>query len=124
MRPDQFIKTAHPIIYPSFRRNMVDSFIDRGIDWILIDYIPWNQNQLVLWELEAIKNGSIKYGKRRAHEWRHNKKIYYRDVFNHIWQKENGKMNWIGIYDHINNIIDVTANEPKQVDKHSCHHKK
>ena len=113
MRPEQTMSTAHPIVYPSFRRSMVDSFIDRGVDWIRAGYIPWHQNPLVLYELEASRKGKIKYGKRKAHEWRWNGAIYHRDIFNHIWQKEHGKMNWVGIYDPLTNTIDNNTTEPK-----------
>lgn len=113
MRPHQTIMTAHPMIYPSHRRSMVDSFLDRGADWIRAGHIPWHQNPLVLWELEAVKKGRIKYGKRKAHEWRWKGVIYHRDIFNHVWRKENGKMNWVGIYDPITDTIDYTYTEPK-----------
>jgi len=113
MRLEQVVKTAHPCIYPKSRRSFVDSMLERGKDWLHIDHIPWDENPLVLYELEAIKNGVIRYGKRRAHEWRWHGKIYHRDVFNHVWQKEDGRMNWIGIYDPAYDIIDFTALEPK-----------
>jgi hypothetical protein len=113
MRPEQSIKTAHPCIYPSMRRSFVDSFLDKGIEWLRIDYIPWHLNPCVIWEQEAIQYGKIKYGKRRAYEWRWRGHIYHRDVYNHIWQKVGSKMNWVGIYDPESDTIDNTAIEPK-----------
>lgn len=113
MRPEQTSKIAHPCIFPVARRSFVDSFLDRGASWMRIDHIPWEQNPLVLYEQEMINNGKIKYGKRRAHEWRYRGKIYHRDVFNHVWQKEDGKMKWIGLYDPHTDTFDFTALEPK-----------
>jgi hypothetical protein len=113
MRPEQTLNTAHPCIYPGVRRPFVDSFLDRGAHWMRIDHIPWHQNPLVLYEQEMIKSGKISYGKRRAHEWRYKGKIYHRDVFNHVWQKEDGKMKWIGTYDPQNDVFDFSASEPK-----------
>lgn len=113
MRPEQMSKTAHPCIYPGIRRSFVDAFLDRGVDWIKIDHIPWHQNPLVIWEGEAAKNGKIKYGKRKAHEWRYKGHIYHRDIFNHIWQKKEGKMIWIGNYIPELDIIDHTTSEPR-----------
>jgi hypothetical protein len=107
------IMTAHPMIYPSMRRPIIDAFLDRGAKWMRIDHIPWNENPLVLWELEAIKSGKIKYGKRKAHEWRHKGKIYHRDVFNHVWQKEGGTMKWIGIYCPLSDSFNLKAKEVK-----------
>ena len=104
---------ARSMIHPNIRRTMVDSFLDRGIDWILIGYIPWEQNPLVLYELEALEKGKIIYGKRKAHEWRWKGKIYHRDVFNHVWKKEDGKMKWIGIYDPNTDSLDFTYSEPQ-----------
>jgi hypothetical protein len=113
MRIEQASKTAHPCINPGLYRSFTDSFLDRGAQWMRIDHIPWNQNPLVNYEQEQIKSGKISYGKRRAHEWRYKGKIYHRDVFNHVWQKENGKMQWIGMYDPHTDAIDFTAIEPK-----------
>lgn len=98
---------------PLIRRKYADAFLERGIEWMKIDHIPWNENPIVLYELEQIKRGKIKYGKRMAHEWRYNGKIYHRDVFNHVWQKNEGKMAWIGIYDPLSDSFDHTAFEPK-----------
>ena len=113
MRLEQVHKTAHPCVYPRSARSFVDSFLDRGAQWMRADYIPWEQNPLVLYEQEMIKNGRAKYGKRRAHEWRYKGKIYHRDVFNHVWQKADGKMKWIGTYDPHTDTFDFTALEPK-----------
>jgi|688.fasta_scaffold140089_4 hypothetical protein len=113
MRIEQTSKTAHPSVYPGLRRPFVDSFLDRGACWMRVDHIPWHQNPLVLYEQEMLKSGNISYGKRRAYEWRHKGKIYHRDVFNHIWQKEGGKMKWIGLYDPHKDTFDFTTLEPK-----------
>jgi hypothetical protein len=96
MRPEQQRNMAHNIIHPSMRRH-----------------IPWDENPLVIWELEAINKGKKKSSKSRAHEWRHNGKIYHRDVLNNVWQKSEGKMVWIGIYIPHTNLIDFKAIEPK-----------
>jgi hypothetical protein len=113
MRPEQLKHMAHNIIHPSMRRSFVDSLLDRGVQWMRIDHIPWDENPLVIWELDAIKRGKKKCSKSRAHEWRYNGKIYHRDVLNNVWQKSEGKMVWIGIYIPHTNLIDLTANEPK-----------
>ena len=113
MRPEQHIPTAHRIIYPSFRRSFVESMLDRGAQWMRIDHIPWDENPLVLWELETFKKGNIKRSKPRPHEWRHKGKIYHRDVLNNVWQKRDGKMTWIGTYDPHTDTFDFTATEPK-----------
>lgn len=111
-RLEQTTKIAHNIIYPSMRRSFVDSMLDRGAHWIRIDHIPWDENPLVHWELEAIKKGKNKASRHRAHEWRYKGKIYHRDVLNNVWQKSEGKMMWIGIYNPHTDIFDV-AIEPK-----------
>jgi hypothetical protein len=113
MRIEQATISPQPFVYPRLRRPFVDSFLDRGAEWIRIDHIPWNQNPLVLYEQEMVKAGKVTYGKRLAHEWRYKGKIYHRDVFNHVWQKVEGKMQWIGLYDPISDTFDFTASEPK-----------
>ncbi len=113
MRLEQATKTAHPCIYPGIRRAFVDSMLDRGAHWLRIDHIPWHQNPLVIWELESLKKNGVSYAKKQAHEWRYRGKIYHRDVFNNVWQKTDGKMNWVGIYDPVNDTINLTASEPK-----------
>lgn len=113
MRPEQIKHMAHNIIHPSMRRQFVDSLLDRGVQWMRIDHIPWDENPLVIWELEAINKGKKKNSKSRAHEWRHDGKIYHRDVLNNIWQKSEGKMVWIGIYIPSTGIINTKAIEPK-----------
>lgn len=112
-RLEQHSKIAHTIIYPSMRRSLVDSLLDKGAHWMRIDHIPWDENPLVLWELEAIKKGTIRRSKPRPHEWRYKGKIYYRDVLNNVWQKTEGKMTWIGIYDPYSDTFNFTATEPK-----------
>lgn len=113
MLDKRLIMTAHPMIYPSMRRPMIDAFLDRGAHWMRIDHIPWNENPQVLWDLDAIKNGKIKYGKRRVYEWRNKGKIYHRDAFNNVWQKEDGKIKWIGIYCPVSDSFNIKASEPK-----------
>lgn len=113
MRLSQHTPTAHNIIYPSIQRTFVDSFLDRGIKWIQIDHIPWDENPLVIWELDAIQTSKKKCSKSKTHEWLYNGKIYHRDVLNNIWQKIEGHITWIGIYNPQTNIIDFTATEPK-----------
>jgi hypothetical protein len=113
MRLHQESPIAHRIIYPSMRRTFVDSMLDRGAYWMRIDHIPWDENPLVHWELEAIKKGSFRRSKPRPHEWRYKGKIYHRDVLNNVWQKTEGKMTWIGIYDPYTDSFDFTATEPK-----------
>jgi hypothetical protein len=104
---------AHPMIYPSMRRTMVDSLLDRGAIWMKNDHIPWEENPLVLFEKEIISCATIKRYKVRPHEWRHKGKIYHRDVLNNVWQKREGKMIWIGIYEPDNDSFNTTAAEPK-----------
>lgn len=113
MRPEQIKLMAHNIIHPSMRRSFVDSLLDRGVQWMRIDHIPWEENPLVLWELDAIKKGKKKCSKSIAHEWRYKSKIYHRDVLNNVWQKTEGKMIWIGVYIPTTDIIDIKAIEPK-----------
>lgn len=113
MRLEQITKTAHPCVYPGMKREFVDAFLDRGTNWLRIDHIPWHENPLVIWELETIKKRGITCTKRRAHEWRYKGKIFHRDVFNHVWQKSEGKMIWIGKYNPHTDTIDHTAKEPK-----------
>lgn len=92
---------------------MIDSLLDRGADWMRIDHIPWDENPLVIFEKEIISRGNIKRHRPRSHEWRHKGKIYHRDVFNNVWQKKDGKMVWIGIYDPHSDSFNTSANEPK-----------
>lgn len=113
MRLQQQHPTAHKMIYPSLRRSFIDSMLDKGAHWLRIDYIPWDENPLVLWELEAIKNGGLRRSKPRPHEWRHKGGIYHRDVLNNVWQKSEGKMRWIGKYDPHTDTIHLSATEPK-----------
>lgn len=113
MRPEQLKLMAHNIIHPSIKRRYVDSLLDRGAHWMRIDHIPWDENPLVIWELEAISKGKLSRSKSKAHEWRYKGKIYHRDVLNNIWQKTEGKMIWIGVYIPNTNIIDIKAIEPK-----------
>ena len=113
MRLEQSYKMAHPIIYPSMRRGMVDSLLVRGLEWMCIDHIPWDQNPLVIFEKEILNNGNIRRNRPRAHEWRHKGKIYHRDVLNNVWQKKDGKMLWIGIYDPHNDSFNTSVTEPK-----------
>ena len=113
MRLEQLKLMAHNIIHPSMRRRYVDSMIDRGSEWMRIDHIPWDENPLVIWELEAISKGKLSHSKSRAHEWRYKGKIYHRDVLNNVWQKTEGKMLWIGIYNPSTCIINTKAIEPK-----------
>jgi hypothetical protein len=55
----QHTPTAHNIIYPIIQqRTFVDSFLDRCIKWIQNDHIPWDENPLVIWELDAIKTSN------------------------------------------------------------------
>ncbi len=113
MRLQQQHPTAHKMIYPSLRRPFVDSMLDKGAYWMRFDHIPWDENPLVLWELEVIKKGGLRRSKPRPHEWRYKGHIYHRDVLNNVWQKAEGKMIWIGIYDPHTDTIDVSATEPK-----------
>ncbi len=103
--------TIYPsIIYPSMRRIIVD--YDLGTHWIQIDYIPWNENPLVVFEKEIISRTTIKSFKPRSHEWRYKGKIYHRDVLNNVWQKKSGKMTWIGTYNPITDEFNTSAIEP------------
>ena len=113
MRLQQQTPTAHKLIYPSMRRTFVDSMLDKGAQWMRIDHIPWDENPLVIWELEAIKKGGLRYSKPRPHEWRYKGRIYHRDVLNNVWQKSEGKMVWIGKYDPHTDTFDISASEPK-----------
>ncbi len=106
-------KITSPRAYNIIRYPIIDSFSDKRVEWMRFDHIPWHQNPHVIWESEAIKSGKIKYGKRKAYEWRYKGGIYHRDVFNNIWQKKEGKMIWIGIYLPDLDIIDYTISEPK-----------
>lgn len=103
---------AHPCVNPSTRRAFVDSFLDRGVNWMRIDHIPWDENPLVLWELESIRKGAIKKSKSKAHEWRYKGRIYHRDVLNNVWQKVDGKMMWIGVYKPSTDTFEA-LDEPK-----------
>lgn len=113
MRLQQQHHTAHKMIYPTLRRTFVDSLLDKGAHWMRIDHIPWDENPLVHWELEAIKKNKHSYSKPRPHEWRYKGKIYHRDVLNNVWQKSEGKMVWIGKYDPHTDTFNFEALEPK-----------
>lgn len=113
MRLVQEHPTAHNVIYPSMRRTFVDAMLDRGAHWMRIDHIPWDENPLVLWELEAIRKGGFRCSKPRPHEWRWKGRIYHRDVLNNVWQKSEGKMVWIGKYNPHTDTFNSDATEPK-----------
>jgi hypothetical protein len=106
-------KTTSPRNYNVFHSSFIDSFPNKGLEWLRFDHIPWHQNPHVIREIITIKSGKVKYGKRKAYEWRHKGQIYHRDVFNNIWQKREGKMIWVGIYLPDLDIFDHTISEPK-----------
>jgi hypothetical protein len=109
----RFESLRHSNFYPSIRHSFIDSFLNKGAHWMTIDYIPWDENPLVLFEKEAIISSKVKKKTFIKHEWRYKGKIYHRDVFNNVWKKEEGIMKWIGIYNPEIDIIDFTAFEPK-----------